>query len=183
MLPKDFTPTAETISLHGLGFIQVKLEANMRLHVWHPKLPRRLCFEHSAIHNHRFSFSSTVLKGVQSNVRADLVLHPEGTHSIISHDGPRSEKGGRLSFPVGICNVIERAEETYHPGESYVMPALQYHHTPNSGIVVTLMAKLDEGDIHANSVIRRPHEFDQGFDRFQFSVQDLWSIVVDAIST
>lgn len=178
---KDYTPTAETISMHGLGFIQIKLMGNQRLHVWHPHLPRRKCFEHSAIHNHRFSFNSVVLKGVQKNVRADLVLHPEGTHTIISHDGPRSEKGGRLSFPVGTCNVIEREEESYAPGCAYHMPALEYHHTPNSGIVITLLTKLVEGNIHANSVIRRPHDFDQDFDRFQLTPQELWEIVAHAI--
>lgn len=180
---KDYTPTAETITLHGLGFIQIKLDANQRLHVWHPKLPRRSCFEHSAIHNHRFSFNSTVLKGVQKNVRCDLVLHPEGTHTIISHDGPRSDKGGRLSFPVATANVIEREEESYMAGCVYRMPLLQYHYTPNTGIVVTLMQKLAEGDIHANSVIRRPHEFDQSFDRYQFPPKELWSIVVDALTS
>jgi len=49
---KDFTPTKETISLHGLGFIQIVLGGNQRMHVWHPDLPRRDCYEHSAIHNH-----------------------------------------------------------------------------------------------------------------------------------
>lgn len=179
----DFTPTAETISLHGLGFIQIKLDGNQRMHVWHPKLPRRSCFEHSAIHNHRFAFRSTVLKGVQKNVRCDLVLHPDGTHTIISHDGPRSEKGGRLSYPVARANVIERDEESYMAGCSYEMPMLQYHHTSNRGIVITLMEKLAEGDIHASSTIRHPHEFDQSFDRFQFTPRELWSIVVDAFTS
>lgn len=62
---KDFTPTKDIISLHGLGFIQIKLDDNQRLHIWHPDLPRRKCFEHSNIHNHRFAFKSTVLKGIQ----------------------------------------------------------------------------------------------------------------------
>jgi hypothetical protein len=66
-LTHDYTPTKETISLHGLGFIQVKLPANRRLHVWHPDLPRRDCFAYSAIHNHRFGFRSTVLVGHQRN--------------------------------------------------------------------------------------------------------------------
>ena len=181
-LPQDFTPTAETISMHGLGFLQVKLPANQRMHVWHPALPRRSCFDHSSVHNHRFAFRSTVLKGVQKNVRCDLVLHPDGTHTVISHDGPRSEKGGRMSYPVATCNVIERGEETYAAGDTYHMPMLEYHHTPNTGIVVTLMTKLEEGGIHANSLIRRPHEFDQSFDRYQWSPEQMWQIVVEAMN-
>lgn len=180
-IPKDYTPTAEVISLHGLGFIQVKLQGNRRLHVWHPDLPRRDCYAHSAIHNHRFAFRSTVLKGVQRNQRADLIIHPEGSHTVISHDGPRSEKGGRLSYPAGRVNVVLREMESYMAGCIYETPQLEYHHTPNDGIVVTIMEKLSEGRIHACSVIENPHEFHQDFDRFQLSPAELWSFVVAAI--
>lgn len=181
MLSKpDFTPTSETVSAHGLGFIQVKLPAERRLHVWHPALPRRECYDHSAIHNHRFSFRSTVLVGTQLNQRADLIIHPEGTHDVISHDGPRSQRGGRLSFVAGRVNVRLRELETYGPGESYTMPELEYHHTPHGAVVITLMEKLSEGSIHANSVIARPHTFDQQFDRFQKSPAELWALVVEA---
>lgn len=178
---KDFTPTKETISLHGLGFIQLVLPGRQRLHVWHPDLPRRDCFEHSAIHNHRFSFTSRVLKGVQKNVRVDLELAKDGTHDIISHNGPRSEKGGRLSYPVAVCNVHEGPVESYGPGDEYQMPVHQYHHTPNDGVVVTVMRKLEESAIHANSVCRRGVEFHHAFDRFQLSPGQLFEFVVDAL--
>lgn len=180
---KDFTPTKETISLHGLGFIQVVLPGRQRLHVWHPDLPRRDCYEWSAIHNHRFAFKSRVLKGVQKNVRVDLELAKDGTHDLISHNGPRSEKGGRESYPVAVCNVFERAVESYGPGEKYFMPLHQYHHTPNSGIVVTLMQKLAESEIHANSVIKRNVPFHYEFDRFQLAPARLFAFVVDALNS
>jgi len=183
---KDFTPTKETISLHGLGFIQVVLGGNQRLHVWHPDLPRRNCYAHSAVHNHRFSFTSRVLKGVQVNQRCDLeVVKPEtGSHILISHNGPRSEKGGRLSFPVADVNVYLRAVERYGPGEEYSMPAMEYHHTPCEGVVVTIMRKLEEmTTLHANSVCRRGIDFHYDFDRFQLSPEQLFAYVVDALAS
>ena len=179
---KDFTPTKETISLHGLGFLQLTLPERKRLHVWHPDLPRRECYNMSAIHNHRFAFKSTVLIGTQINLRYDIEIDDEGTHDLISHNGPRSPLGGRISKPVARCNVHPREIETYEPGQSYVMPALEYHETPNSGIVVTLMEKTYEGSIHATSVIRRPYSFDQTFDRFQLPEARLWDIVTQALS-
>jgi hypothetical protein len=179
---KDFTPTKEMVSLHGLGFIQVVLPSNQRLHIWHPDLPRRNCFEHSAIHNHRFGFVSRVLKGVQKNVRVDLELARDGSHTIISHNGPRSEQGGRISYPVAKCNVYEHAVESYGPGDEYNMPIHQYHHTPNSGVVVTLMRKLEESEIHANSVIRTGIEFHYAFDRFQLSQERLLAYVMEALA-
>lgn len=180
---KDFTPTAATISLHGLGFLQIKLPANRRMHIWHPDLPRRSCFAHSAIHNHRFSFRSTVLIGEQVNRRYNVVeaMAHHASHARISHDGPRSEKGGRLSYVASYVVAQPMPDEIYGPGQSYEMPALQYHETPNSGIVVTLMEKLVEGEIHASSLIEQPHEFDQSFDRFQMSDADMWDIAMSAL--
>ncbi|SCW77435.1 hypothetical protein SAMN02927924_02797 [Sphingobium faniae] len=178
---KDFTPTAEQISLHGLGFIQVKLPANRRLHVWHPDLPRRSCYQWSAIHNHRFSFRSTVLIGQQVNRRYTVVASPDGNHDRISHDGPRGEKGGRLSYVAERVMVWPGGNEVYGPGQSYSMEQLEYHETPNSGIVVTLLEKLHEGTVHASSLIMHGREFDQSFDRFQLSPDNLWAFVVDAL--
>lgn len=180
---KDFTPTKETISLHGLGFIQLILGGNQRMHIWHPDLPRRDCYAHSAVHNHRFGFVSRVLKGTQVNQRCDIeVVKPgTGTHLLISHNGPRSDKGGRLSYPVADVNAHERGIETYSAGDEYTMPAMEYHHTPCSGIVVTMLRKLEVTSLHANSVCRVGVEFHYDFDRFQLSPDDLFAYVVDAL--
>jgi hypothetical protein len=183
---KDFTPTKETISLHGLGFIQVVLGGSQRMHVWHPELPRRDCYAHSAVHNHRFSFTSRVLKGVQINQRCDLefVAAGDGSHMLISHNGPRSEKGGRLSSPVAEVNVYERPElERYEPGQEYFMPAYEYHHTPCKGVVVTVLKKHEEHEIHANSVCRKGVDFHYDFDRFQLSPEQLFAFVADALNS
>lgn len=182
---KDFTPTKETISLHGLGFIQLVLGGNQRMHVWHPDLPRRDCFQHSAIHNHRFSFTSRVLKGVQFNTRCDLEIVKPGTgsHALISHNGPRSDKGGRLSYPVAEVNVFERQVERYEAGQEYFMPAMEYHHTPSTGVVVTVITKHEETSLHANSVCRNGVDFHYEFDRFQLPPQKLFEYVVDALGS
>lgn len=185
MIPgvRDFSPTVEQISLHGLGFIQLKLPSNMRLHVWHPDLPRRACFDHSAVHNHRFSFHSLVLIGRQANRLWHVASDPQGEHDLVSHDGPRSEKGGRLSY-VSDRVRAEPVDGTrfYEPGQSYVMPMWAYHDTPNTGVVVTLMTKIEESrDAHASTIIKRGHLFDQSFDRFQLPPDELWKFVVDAL--
>lgn len=178
---KDFTPTKEQITLHGLGFIQVKLPNDMRLHVWHPDLPRRSCYEHSALHNHRFGFVSTVLIGTQVNQTYSIQHDPVGTHDLISHDGPRSEKGGRISFVDGRANFIPLTRREITPGESYYMAPLEWHETPNSGIVVTVMRKTNTGTIHAHSAITHGHTFDQSFDRYQLPETTLWDLVIEAL--
>jgi len=180
---KDFSPTKETISLHGLGFLQVIVNEKERIHVWHPDLPRRECYEMSAVHNHRFSFKSKVLKGTQINQRCDIeIVKPDtGSHLLISHNGPRSEKGGRLSYPVADVNVLYRDVETYGTGTEYFMPAMEYHHTPNTGIVVTLLTKVEETTLHANSVCKKPTTFHYDFDRFQLSQDQLYAYFIEAL--
>lgn len=182
----DFTPTKETISLHGLGFMQIIVPAG-RLHIWHPDLPRRKCFEQSKIHNHRFSFRSTVLKGKQHNVRCKVIVANDdgitsnATHNIISHNGPRSELGSRLSYIDGTCRIEEKDLEIHPAGTTYFMDVGEYHYTPCDGIVITFMQKLAETkDFHANSIIELGHEFDQRFNRFQLSPDEMWRLAVDA---
>ncbi len=180
---KDFTPTAEKISLHGLGFIQVKLGGDQRLHVWHPDLPRRSCYAHSAIHNHRFSFVSTVLIGTQVNRRYGVRIDDAGTHDLISHDGARSPRGGRLSYVAGRVSIKRCEDEHIAPGQTYSMAPLEYHETPNSGIVVTIIRKIHEGTVHASSLITHGETFDQDYDRFQLSPARLWAFVVEAMGS
>ena len=45
----------------GIGMVQLHLDRLTRIHVWHPDMPATR--PDSAIHNHRFSFRSTVLRG------------------------------------------------------------------------------------------------------------------------
>lgn len=181
---KDFTPTKETITLHGLGFIQLKLQGNQRLHVWHPELPRRKCFATTKVHNHRFGFISTVLVGTQINRRVDVIRNDEkGAWQLISHDGPRSKFGGRESFYIEnqYYNLKTYPEEKITAGSTYSMAPGEFHSTECDGIVVTLMQKTDETDIHANSVGPIGSEFDQKFDRFQLSPDELFDYVRQAI--
>lgn len=173
----DFSPIEQTISLHGLGFIQVKLPNNKRLHVWYPGLPSRIDAEYLAVHNHRFSFSSCILKGVQINQRFDVTPNDGGDFRRVSHDGPRSVVGGRESRMAERVDIRGQKLETYTAGETYCMDELEYHQTSSSGPVITLMTKLTEGGIHASSIITRDSEFEQSFNRFQLSEAVLWTFV------
>lgn len=181
---KDFTPTKETISLHGLGFIQLVLGNDQRMHIWHPDLPRRNCYEHSAVHNHRFSFISRVLKGTQINQRCDIeIVKPEtGSHLLISHNGPRSDKGGRLSYPVADINIHYKEKEYYEPGQEYIISMFEYHHTPCKDIVITIIKKIQTSQsIHAYSTCERGIDFHYDFNRFQLTPEVLFYYVREAL--
>jgi hypothetical protein len=53
--------TAQKIHYFGLGFIQVKMDETTRYHFYTSKLPAIVSDEE--VHNHRYDFRSTILKG------------------------------------------------------------------------------------------------------------------------
>lgn len=179
-------PMKSKISLHGLGFIQVQLEGNQRLHVWHPDLPRRKCFEHSAIHDHRFSFRSQVLVGAMVNQAYAVAGNrptPHGRYMTYLHEGPRTANGGRPWTPDGRIDLVTANVAEIRAGGSYVMPNYIFHQTVplGDGRVATLMTKLDEGDAGAHSTCSFGVEPDTDFDRFQVSDEDLWKVVAEVL--
>lgn len=179
----------DRITLHGLGFVQVQLPANQRLHVWHPELPRRRCFEHSAIHNHRFDFHSRVLVGQQINVNfiATQPLPELGlaaTHTLYLHEGPRSPRGGRPWVPDGQVHMAEQPRDIICAGTAYPMRAYDFHRTEpgGDGKVATIMTKTWEGKRGAHSSCALGIEPDGDFDRYQWSPAQLWEIVSDVLT-
>lgn len=178
----------DKITLHGLGFVQVQLQGNQRLHVWHPELPRRACFEHSAIHNHRFDFESRVLVGTQINIEfADFpptsaCFHQE-THELFLHEGARTACGGRPWVPNGRVDMRQLRVQPITAGSTYRMKAYDFHRTEpgGDGKVATILKKGWEGQKGAQSSCVIGIEPDTDFDRFQWSPAPLWEIVADVM--
>lgn len=55
----------------GLGFIQLKLNANQRMHFWHPSLMKDVPDEE--LHDHRYDFTSHVLVGQTTHEVWDFI--------------------------------------------------------------------------------------------------------------
>jgi len=174
---------SDKITLHGLGFVQVQLQGNQRLHVWHPELPRRACFEHSAIHDHRFDFVSRVLVGEQRNIEYADVWKDEGDYVMYLHEGARTEKGGRPWVPDGRTDMVALFDNVIRAGQSYKQGAYKYHRTEpqGDGRVATIMQKMYEGQKGAHSTCRVGVAPDSDFDRFQWSPARLWEVVSDVL--
>jgi hypothetical protein len=173
----------DKITLHGLGFVQVQLQGNQRLHVWHPELPRRTCFEHSAIHDHRFDFTSRVLVGTQNNhVYAHQKKH-DGEFVLYLHEGKRTANGGRPWTPDGCADLNLVASFDVSAGKDYDSTAYVYHRTEpgGDGRVATIMQKTGEWQAGAHSTCRAGIQPDTDFDRFQWSPVRLWEIVADVM--
>jgi len=185
-----FKPTEAKITLHGLGFLQLQLAANMRLHVWHPELPRRTCFEHSAIHDHRFGFDSLVLVGTQINhtyaqtfvdTAPDFVV--DKTHTAYLHEGERTRFGNRPWIPDYELVLARMHVQVVPAGKQYSMDPYVFHRTEpaGDGRVATLMTKTFEGSRGAHSLCAIGVEPDVDFDRNQISEKRMWEFVRDVL--
>lgn len=173
----------DKITLHGLGFVQVQLQGDQRLHVWHPELPRRDCFEHSAIHDHRFSFVSRVLVGTQVNHCYKAHASAEGEVVLYLHEGKRQAGGGRPWTPDGRADMEHQYTEFIDAGSEYVSLAYDYHRTEpgGDGRVATIMRKTDEHPAGAHSTCRFGIQPDTNFDRYQWPAARLWEVVREVL--
>ena len=171
------------LRLHGLGFLQLQLAGNRRLHVWHPDLPKRRCFEFSKVHNHRFSFTAEVLIGTQWNVRCLVESDPNGEWTKYYHEGPRNEHGSRPWIPDGTVTITPGIVESIPAGSSYTSEMFEYHFTAVTGNpVVTLLTKREEDKSRgAHSTCHNCAEPDVDFNGSQLPQSRLWEIFQDAL--
>lgn len=186
-----FEETAENISLHGLGFLQVKLGGNQRLHVWHPHLPRRRCHEHSQIHDHRFGFESRVLVGMQVNdVYAVYEPGVNGaqenlvpSHQAYLHEGERLPTGNRPWIPRERLWVAHVSTEFVEAGETYHMLPYVFHATRpgGDGRVATIMTKIGGGGRGARSLVDLGVDPHVDFDRGQLTEGTMWRMVQEVL--
>lgn len=186
-MSKHFIETPEKITLHGLGFLQVKLGSGLRLHVWHPDLPKRKCFEHSSIHDHRFGFTSKVLIGEQVNQYYRVSNKGPAwkySHKAYLHEGDRTKFGNRPWVEDFRC-VLEKVgiEEVIKVGEEYSVSPYILHATKCQGVCVTLMRKTSEHNQGSHSYCEANTLPDVDFDRKQINQSVLWSIFTDAMSS
>lgn len=178
-----FEATKEQITLHGLGFLQVILPNNQRLHVWHPELPKRKCFKHSAIHDHRFGFVSRVLVGTQVNQLYREVSDSNWqTHIAYLHEGDRTKYGNRPWKHDYTTKLIKVGKpRIVNAGEQYEMNPYMLHSTQCEGVCVTLMTKTHSENIDAHSYCEVGVCPDVDFDRKQWSENQLWDIFTEAM--
>lgn len=110
------------IHFFGLGFVQMKLDDNLRMHFYHPDLKPIVGDEE--IHNHRYDFISTVLAGRFSQ-RLYHVDIGEGTDYEMVYESctPGEEIDPQ---PVGV-NLRPHGVRHYMDGESYTMLTTDFH--------------------------------------------------------
>ena len=170
---------------HGNGFYQLDLsdgEHDYRLHVWDPEAPQAQT-QPTPIHNHRFSFLSLVLYGVQHHVTYSVEVLERGrsvykpTHHLYRVYDRNQEDTELVDAN---ANVVARQLEhqTIQRGDAYSFRFGDWHETPVSELTVTLLEKTEVVQAwHPCVLIPWGVDPDNAFTRYDMSED----FVMDAI--
>lgn len=151
--------------LHGNGFIQVDLEDGQRLHIWpHPLKPAQVV--HTPIHDHRFSFVSTILAGAMYNRCFDLLIRPNGGLQIYTAEA-RAKEDTELA-PSGVYADISPVwlSQVYTEGQSYEFPAFAFHMSDPQEFTITYMRKRKVFPTSPRVLVPRDQEPDNQWNRY-----------------
>ncbi len=162
--------------VHGNGFIQLALTDRIRLHVWFKRsLLKQVVY--TGIHNHRFRFRSTVLRGEIIHRELDFHHHWDGPYRLYK---PRPDETLEATARVGFFTV--KRETVLRAGDEYVFLEGKFHETvPVADLSVTLMEKTDVFDIPVMVACPADGEPDNEFDRDAHDENDLWMMITKAL--
>ena len=139
----------------GLGFIQLKLDRDKRLHFWTPDWPT-IPGNDSEIHNHRYDFASTVLKGAIEQVVYDMgrlyAIPVDGALEVVEVScQPGSEEAPQL---LGYATPMALVSHRVEAGGSYTLRTDDFHIAHSVGDTITQVIR---GPIlHQNARVLRP---------------------------
>jgi len=139
-------------SWFGLGFIQLKLNSVERMHFWHPSLTPDVTEEE--IHDHRYNFTSTILKGEMHHETWNFIPSAFGSWVMceVSCDpaepvvDPRQITGG----------AVLTGTYWFREGSRYMFPKGEFHRTKTEQCVSLL--RREEPEAPFARVIRRKHD-------------------------
>jgi len=181
LLDIDFLKANHTrIYYFGLGFIQVVLNQYERVHFYSDELAKIAVDE--GFHNHRYNFTSIILKGEFLQGRYQLI--PGDSH-ILSNVNCSKDK--ELTYgseiPVGLKR-IERSErdvaEVYYEGDIYDIMYNEFHKVASSGNTITYLKRSDYIMEFAQVIRQKDKELVCPFS-ISFTEDELWAKIEEII--
>ncbi|USN14982.1 hypothetical protein PAPPERLAPAPP_00550 [Brevundimonas phage vB_BpoS-Papperlapapp] len=177
----------------GVGFAQVYLNEDVRLHLWHPELPTEP-ESFGCRHDHRFDFTSTVLLGAVTNI---FLSASEGARHIAgsgdekvpgygffdewevmpAHLGSAEPTIRRPGVDVTIDGI-----EVIRAGETYSFPKRRYHESRGHGVTLTVMKKFNQEETWAGIIAPRGQPPVHGMAGPQVHKDTLVGLLLAAIS-
>lgn len=167
----------QMIHFFGLGFVQLKIDNNLRYHFYHPELTSIV--QEEEVHNHRYNFISTILAGSLINTTYDFNINPEGKYIIEKESCNIDEKIENSPFDIIGVDLIEEMTTTYNKGDTYTCLKSDYHKV-NTDFAITRLYRGSIDSKYANIIRKKGAIKICPFSK-QLSIEDCWDIVKDSI--
>jgi len=152
----------------GLGFIQLKINDQYRMHFYTKELPPIVSDED--IHNHRYDFTSRILKGEFSQELYKIVPGNDYLKEEEScQEGIKSESKSEE------CNIELISRETYTAGSEYFISHKTFHRVKATNCI-TLLSRSDYKKELAEVVRRKDSPLICPFSQ-KLSDSKIWDII------
>ena len=100
----ELKETGAEPSWFGLGFVQLKLSPEQRMHFWHPELASNMPEEE--LHDHRYNFTSVIVKGELTNHLYDFRPNHEGDYQRVTVSCDPNVHAPHQPSPKGVVEHI-----------------------------------------------------------------------------
>lgn len=121
----------EMIHYFGLGFIQLKLNFDERLHFYTDKIKKTV--EDEEVHNHRYNFVSTILSGHFKQEIFEIEMMPSETPYYLTQETCNAED--KQEFSTVDCNIIHTFTGHYLVGDSYYIDHNTFHKVSSTNAI------------------------------------------------
>jgi len=118
----------------GLGFIQLKIDDDRRLHFWHPDLMADTPEEE--LHDHRYEFTSRIVRGTMTHETWEFVSDALGDHEMVEVScDPGTPADPK---PIDRGHIRMAGRYTMVEGSVYTFPPTGFHRIEASRAVTLL---------------------------------------------
>ncbi len=178
-------PSLGSPRVHPNGFIQLDLDNELRLHVWHPRLPYRQRTYHP-VHDHVFAFTSYLYSGRLVHVHYELWPSDDATHFMWQARAIGPEESVLEVHPsMEPVKLRPVRTKVLQPGDMYTFLAGEFHETLSNVPTLTIIRKIGP-TIHQGSK-RQPSiavpvgvRPDNDFRRDAVDLDVLWELIKEA---
>lgn len=177
-LDLDTLKSLGTPAYFGLGFIQLKINEHQRVHFWVPQWPT-IPGADNELHDHRYTLTSTILKGEIHNHIYAPMASSNPTHELIEVScKPNSTQEPQVIervTPLFITSFVSKA------GDTYTLSPDAFHTAHTIGPTVTFVQR---GDVIKNTarVIRPLNSAFVCPFSIQYSEQQCWEKIEDILN-
>ena len=140
-LPEYLKMNAADIHFFGLGFIQVKLNDSIRYHFYHPELNPIVGLEE--LHNHRYDFTSYLLKGALS--QEVFVINEAEEEKEWTVEDVLCEENSKLNPNKSFCEVEKVLAFTTLKNGNYTMFRHCFHRV--LPVTTPTISRLERGPV------------------------------------